>query len=81
MNSFVAYTRVLTAETLLLAGLEKESLEELFLALPVIETEGLTAEAEASTWLLRQAIQKSQMSPAMLRQFRERLALQRVEHE
>jgi hypothetical protein len=79
MHSFVAYTRVLTAETLLMAGFKDEAIGELLLALPVIEKEGLVEEAEASVWLLRQAIKQRGMSAAMLRELRERLDCARQE--
>ena len=73
MNPFVAYTQVIIAETLVLAGSEEEAMGELLCALPIIEREGLIEEAEASVWLMRQAIRRRGMSWAMLRELRERL--------
>jgi len=79
MDPFVAYTRVIVAETLLISGREDEAIAELLLALPIIEAENLVAEAEVSVWLLRQAIRGRGMTPAMLRELRERLDLARQE--
>lgn len=74
MYPFVAYTRVIIAETLLIAGREGDAIGELLLALPIIERESLIEEAEASVWLMRQAIKQRGIRPSMLRDLRERLA-------
>lgn len=79
MHPFVAYTRVIIAETLLIAGREDEAIGELLMALPIIERESLTDEAEASVWLMRQAIKQRGMSPTMVREFREQIVLSRWE--
>jgi hypothetical protein len=74
MYSLEAYVRVITAETLLIAGYEDEAIAELLLAFPIIERESLVEEAEASVWIMRQAIAQKHLSPGMLRDLRDRLS-------
>ena len=79
MDSFAAYTRVLLAETLLLAGYEEDAVSELLEAAPVIKRENLTREAIVALGLLREAIRHQHASPEALRELREQLTRMKEE--
>ncbi len=79
MTGMGVYTRVLAAESLLLAGRFREATAEILVALPVIESHRLTQEGAAAVAILREAIQRQQADPDALRQLREQLQLMRRE--
>lgn len=79
MSALAAYSRVVIAETLLLAGRTREAACEVLAALPTIESRWLTQEAVAAIAILREAIQRQQADPDALRQLREQLQLMRRE--
>ena len=74
---FGAYTRVLAAETLLLAGQPREAASYILSALPMIERYCLTQEAVAAVGILREAVEQQQADPEALRQLCEQLQLMR----
>jgi tetratricopeptide (TPR) repeat protein len=73
MGSLAAYTRILLAETLLLAGRPREAEIEILAALPTIEKEKMVEEGFAALSLLRESVSRSQTDAASLRALRERL--------
>jgi tetratricopeptide (TPR) repeat protein len=77
MESLVAYTRLLIADTLLMAGRAREATGEILAALPAIENHCLGQEAVAASSLLRKAVQIQQSEPETLCQVREQLRLLR----
>jgi tetratricopeptide (TPR) repeat protein len=79
MWPLAAYTRVVLAESMLLAGLPAKALSMVVAALPVIERENLTHEAVAAIGILREAIRRQQADPHALGQLREQLQRMRGE--
>jgi tetratricopeptide (TPR) repeat protein len=73
MKTFVAYIRVVLAETLLLADRPREAEIEVLAALPTIEAEHMVEEGFAALKLLRESVDKSKTDAASLRALRERL--------
>lgn len=79
MWPLAAYTRVVVAETMLLAGMAGMALSTIVVALPIIERESLTQEALVATEILREAIRRQGLAPDVLRKLREQL--QRMKEE
>jgi hypothetical protein len=80
MSIYVAYIRVVVAETLLAQGRVEEAEEEIRLAMPTIEKEQMIREGAAVLALLRDSsIQRRQADPNPLRELRKQL-LSKVQH-
>lgn len=79
MVTLGAYVRIVLSETLLMAGRSAEAGQEILLALPVIEREGLAKEGLAAVAILREALRRQHADPDALRQLREQLRLIRDE--
>ncbi|MGE5412931.1 MAG: hypothetical protein ACM3NW_02060, partial [Syntrophomonadaceae bacterium] len=58
MMAFEAYVRILLAETLLVAGEDRDALLEILKALPIIESLGLVREGVAAVALLRESLSR-----------------------
>ena len=80
MSTYVAYIRVVVAETLLAQGRVEEAEEEIRSAMPTIEKEQMVREGAAVLALLRDSsIQRRQADPNPLRELRIQL-LSKVQH-
>ncbi len=79
MAPSAAYTRVVLAETLLLAGMPTKAISTVVAALPVIEREKLAKEGVAAVAILREALRRQSLDPEALRQLR--IQLQQMKEE
>jgi tetratricopeptide (TPR) repeat protein len=70
MESQAAYTRVLMAETMLLAGRDTEAQMQLVATLPILDRERLIRDAVAAVTLFRESIQRKQADPEAFRNLR-----------
>lgn len=77
MVKWVAYGRLLMAETLLALSRPREAEVEILLALPTIEELRLVPNGFAAMALLRESLRRQKMNPEALRQLREHLQRQR----
>jgi len=73
MEAGAAYIRLIVAETLVAAGRKDEATLEVLAAIPVIEREGIVADAIAAMSLLRRTLQTQGVDLAGLRSLREEL--------
>jgi tetratricopeptide (TPR) repeat protein len=73
MEASSAYVRLILAETLIAADRKDEAALELHAALPVIEREGIRADAIAAASLLRQTLPTEGVDLEMLQRLREHL--------
>jgi len=79
-RAWAGYARILAAETLLLAERAPEALEELLVALELLEGSGAEQELWAAVRLLRSALAATKPATSHLRRCRERLELIRNSH-
>jgi tetratricopeptide (TPR) repeat protein len=73
MEAGAAYLRLIVAETLIATDRKDEATLELLAALPVIEREGIRADAVAAVSLLRQTLPTHGIDLAALQRLREQL--------
>lgn len=73
MQSLVAYTHLVIAETLLASNRQREAEWEILAALPAIEELSLVPEGFAAAALLRESVQRRQTDPKALQDLREHL--------
>ena len=73
MTSFAAYSRILLAETLLLAGYPSEAEIEILAALPTIEREQMVEDGCAALNLLRESVYQCKTDESSLRVLCERM--------
>lgn len=73
MSTCVAYLRIVTAQTLLEAGMHREAEWQILAALPTIEEQQMVAEGVAAVALLRESVRLRKTDPMALSQVREYL--------
>ena len=73
MSGFVAYGRLLLAETLIALGRNREAAWEILAALPTIEEQKMIPEGFAAVALLRESVRRRKTDPNALRELREHL--------
>ena len=73
MATFVAYYRVLLAETLIALSRNREAEWEILAALPTIESECMVPEGFAALSLLRESVRRRAADVSALREVKERL--------
>jgi tetratricopeptide (TPR) repeat protein len=73
MKTFVAYVRILIAETLLSVGRGREAEWEIRTALPIVESERLVPEGFAACLLLKESLERRDPDRGALTTLRERL--------
>ena len=73
MDGRAAYLRVVVAETLIASNRQKEAVEDILVALPVLDREALVPPAIAAVSLLRESIHRKQADPRTVRELRELL--------
>ncbi len=76
MVTFVAYVRVLLADTLVHCGRPHEAAQEILQALPTIEEQKMLSEGLAAVALLRESVKRCKADPKALRELREHLQRQ-----
>jgi len=76
MVRWVAYARLLAAETLLSLGAARDAEGEILQALPVLEELSVVPEGLAAVALLRESVKRRKTDPNALRSLRERLQKQ-----
>lgn len=73
MVTYVAYGRVVRAETLIALGRHREAEWEILAALPTIEEQKMVPEGFMAAALLRESVSRKQADPNALRELREHL--------
>ena len=73
MSTWVAYLRIVLAETLIASLQNREAEWEILAALPTIEEQKMVPEGFAAVSLLRESVKRRQASPEALREVREYL--------
>jgi tetratricopeptide (TPR) repeat protein len=76
MGTWVAYLRILTAETLIAMSRPREAEWEILQALPTIEEQKMVPEGFAAVALLRESVKRRKADPNALRELREHLQKQ-----
>jgi tetratricopeptide (TPR) repeat protein len=76
MATFVAYSRVIMAETLIAIGRPREAEWEILQALPTIKEQKMVPEGFAAVALLRESVKRQKADPNALRELREHLQKQ-----
>ena len=77
MATYVAYSRIVRAETLVAQGRHREAEWEILAALPTIEEQKMVPEGFMATALLRESVSRRQADPNALRELREHLKANR----